>query len=363
MTQAYGSTSNLPIEIQHCALLQLLANSLVLAQTAPYLSCFDVLNLAATSRAFRFLIFHSPNVFRRLELSNVKTAQFDVDGVDHGGEVWRNVQLDETLTEDDFYSGPLRGIFQNLRRIDVLKDVQVLSLDGLSVTAELVHEILTDPSFSVRILSIRGVKNLNERRLCSTLRYACRESRPEGTPRLKGLYVFGPKDPAPASASSGGSRSPSPTSPAGVAAAWNARSQNALTAALAEESEAWYERRGGQFANRIDPEWASTLVACAGIIAFDSVLCAGPRHFNSPAWGAFHIENSSAAPSSSIPKGHVSRSCWECGMNCKECIEYTQRVCRRCGGGYCIIHNEGSNMFACDWCVGKNRAIRNRDLY
>ncbi|AEO64465.1 uncharacterized protein THITE_2110626 [Thermothielavioides terrestris NRRL 8126] len=36
-------------------------------------------------------------------------------------------------------------------------------------------------------------------------------------------------------------------------------------------------------------------------------------------------------------------------MNCKECIEYTQRVCRRCGGGYCIIHNEGSNMFAGVW--------------
>lgn len=91
----------LPSEIQETALLQLLANSLVLSQTAPYLSCYDVLNLAATSRAFRFLIYHTPQVFRRLDLGNVKTAQFDSDAADRGGQTWRNVQLDETLTEDE----------------------------------------------------------------------------------------------------------------------------------------------------------------------------------------------------------------------------------------------------------------------
>ncbi|KAK0702870.1 hypothetical protein B0T21DRAFT_299646 [Apiosordaria backusii] len=29
---------------------------------------------------------------------------------------------------------------------------------------------------------------------------------------------------------------------------------------------------------------------------------------------------------------------------CKDCIENTQRMCQRCGGGYCLIHNEGSDM-------------------
>ncbi|KAL2178191.1 uncharacterized protein P884DRAFT_198285, partial [Thermothelomyces heterothallicus CBS 202.75] len=29
---------------------------------------------------------------------------------------------------------------------------------------------------------------------------------------------------------------------------------------------------------------------------------------------------------------------------CKDCIDGTQRVCKICGGGYCLIHNEGSNM-------------------
>lgn len=29
---------------------------------------------------------------------------------------------------------------------------------------------------------------------------------------------------------------------------------------------------------------------------------------------------------------------------CHACIDGTQRMCRNCGGGYCIIHNEGSNL-------------------
>ncbi|KAL2178190.1 uncharacterized protein P884DRAFT_197808 [Thermothelomyces heterothallicus CBS 202.75] len=321
MTQTCESRNALPVEIQQCALLQLLANSLVLSQTAPYLSCYDVLNLAATARAFRFLVYHTPNVFRRLDLGRVKTAQFEIDDIDHGGQTWRNVQVDEYLSEEDFYSGPLRGIFSKLRRADILRDVQVLSLDGLSVTAELVHDILTDPSFSVRILSIRGVKNMNERKLRAALQYACRQSRPEGTPRLKGLYVFGPRDASPPASASPPpeSRSPSPTSPAAavvVATTWNARSQKALTASLAEEPEAWYVRRGNQFPNlpnRISPEWASTLVACAGVISFDAVLCTGPRHFNSPAWGKVYLE----APDPSVPHFSVAThslgGCASCG--------------------------------------------------
>ncbi len=103
MTQTCESRNAFPTEIKHSALLELLANSLVLSQTAPYLSCYDVLNLAATARAFRFLVYHTPNVFRRLELGNVKTAQIEAAGrVDRGGETWRNVQMDENLTEDEW---------------------------------------------------------------------------------------------------------------------------------------------------------------------------------------------------------------------------------------------------------------------
>ncbi|KAK3381950.1 hypothetical protein B0H63DRAFT_451239 [Podospora didyma] len=299
MTQTTVAHNNLPIEIQQSALLRLLTNSLILCHTTPYLSCSEVLNLAATSRAFRYLVYHTPQVFRRLDLTNVKSVQFDIDSIDHGGETWRNVQLDENLTEDDFYSGPLRGIFSALSRVDILRDVQVLSLDGLSVTAELVHDIIS--SFSVRILSIRDAKNLNERKLRGALQYACRESRPQGTPRLRGLYVFGPKEstPEPLSADS----SPRSTPVDALVSTWNKRSPKALAAALVEvkvkveEPEDWWIRRGSQIPRPVNPEWANTLVACGGVIAFDSVLCTGPRHLNSSAWGKINIEALNAAAS------------------------------------------------------------------
>lgn len=102
MTQACEARTCLPAEIQRNTLLNLLANSLVLSHTAPYLSCYDVLNLAAASRAFRYLVYHTPQVFRRLELGSIKSAQFDIAvGIDRGGETWRNVQVDENLTEDE----------------------------------------------------------------------------------------------------------------------------------------------------------------------------------------------------------------------------------------------------------------------
>ncbi|KAK1976596.1 hypothetical protein LZ30DRAFT_302992 [Colletotrichum cereale] len=248
-------------------LLYLLSNHLILSHTAPHLSVHDRLSLASTSRAFRELIKHTSGVFRHLDLTQVRCAQFDIDGVDRVDEVWRNAQLDENLTEDDFYSGPLRGIFSNIRGQHILQDVQTLILDGLSVTAELCHEIILDSAYSVRLLSVRGVKNLNERKLCGSLQYACRPSRPEGMPRLKGLYVFGAKQ--------------TPLLPT--------ESQQALTSSLRPEGEDWYQKKGHIITRPLADEWANTLVDCHGIIAFDALACTGPRHMNSPAYGKVRV--------------------------------------------------------------------------
>lgn len=156
-------------------------------------------------------------------------------------------------------------------------------LDGLAVTSDLVHDILIDPSYSVRILSLLECKHLNERKLCGALQYACRASRPEGTPRLQGMYIFGKKAlPAPQHVPEAG------------ACAGGADRQ------LAIESEPWYGRGGQQFPSKmycIHPEWALTLVACDGIIAFDTVLCTGPRHLNSRAWGKVNVGASNSTSS------------------------------------------------------------------
>lgn len=82
-------------------LLDLLLNPLILDNVIPYLGISSLLNLAATNQAFGGLLYNTPRVFRHLDLTRVKTAQFDIDEIDHGGQVWRNAQLDENLTEDE----------------------------------------------------------------------------------------------------------------------------------------------------------------------------------------------------------------------------------------------------------------------
>lgn len=83
------------------SLLDLLSNSLVLYQTIPYLPVSSILALGATSTAFKELVFTTPKVLRHLDLSAVKSAQSTIGCIDPGGEVWRNIQLDEHVTEDE----------------------------------------------------------------------------------------------------------------------------------------------------------------------------------------------------------------------------------------------------------------------
>jgi hypothetical protein len=175
----------------------------------------------------------------------------------------------------------LRGIFGSLKRRDILTYVQTLVLDGLSVTAELCSEILIDPSFNVRILSLRDAKNLNERKLRSSLQYACRSTRPAGSPKLKGLYIFGNKDSLQRQAQGNTIRSHG----AQIGSGWNHGSLQALNDSLHSDGEAWYGKKGKTITKPIADEWAGTLLDCHDIIAFDAVLCTGPRHPNSPAYG------------------------------------------------------------------------------
>ncbi|KAI1134659.1 hypothetical protein F5Y05DRAFT_397779 [Hypoxylon sp. FL0543] len=469
-------------------LLNLLNNTLVLHQTIPYLPISSLLNLAATSPSFHDLLLRrTPGVFRHLDLTQVKTAQFDIDGgVDRGGEIWRNVQVDENLTEDDFYSGPLRGIFQSIRRRNILDHVQTLVLDGLSVTAEFCNDILVDRSLRVRILSIRDVKNLNERKLMQSLRYACRSTRPDDTPRLKGLYVFGPRDAPALTASAPVRQNGAVRGGANISVGWNHKSQHALKESIRSEGDDWYHKKGRIISGHIVDGWAETLLDCREVIKFDAVLCTGPRHQNSPAFGKIRVTPSGGVESpwgvatfalggcascgsapegftvygessaeqlpllapvplhsstikaatcptpsvgsekrgetpkfvprclecirerycfscdqwwceacyqvpsrhelnaqhvhivdqtngmvdhelaalepSNLKKPKIERSCWECEHNCLDCIANTQKLCKGCGGGYCIIHYEGSTLTLCDWC-SRRRGRRSRELY
>ncbi|MCJ1367445.1 hypothetical protein MMC16_006578 [Acarospora aff. strigata] len=278
------SPETVPIPV---TLFEVLSIDLVLHQTVPYLPISALLSLAGTSKSFQTLLYNTPGIFRYLNLSTVQGAAIPFAPIDPGGEVWRSQRMDEAVTEDDFYAGPLRGIFSNLRRKNILQDVQTLVLDGLSVSADLIWEIIRDAQYNVRLLSIREVKNLNEKKLMQILRYCVRPSRAKDTPKLKGLYVFGPKD-STAGLKAGRQSLTTGHAPNGnmgvmssegaqLGMEWNHKSHDALSSALAADGDRWYQP-WGKIITGVGGEWAETVQACEGIIAFDAVLCRGPRH-------------------------------------------------------------------------------------
>ncbi|THC97252.1 hypothetical protein EYZ11_003254 [Aspergillus tanneri] len=175
------------------SLVDVLSNSLVLDRMAPYLSAASLLALASTSRFLRIMIIETPYIFRHLDLTQCHGAQMiNTLPVGPARDTRRNELLDETLTEDEFYSGPLRRIFANLEQRSILQDVRTLVLDGLSVPADLVADIVLTERFNINILSIRDCRHLNERKLMQILQYAARPERPKGTPRVKDALVENP---------------------------------------------------------------------------------------------------------------------------------------------------------------------------
>lgn len=273
------------------SLVDLLSNSLVMRETAPYLPVTAIHALLAVSKGLNATILQSPDTYRYLDLSPIKSATFDSSPIDAGGISWRSQRMDEALTEDEFYSGPLRGIMSKLLRLNVLSNVSTMVLDGLTVPTEIVREIISHDQYNVRVLSIREAKHLNERKLMQVLKYAVRPSRAYGTPKLRGLYVFGPMEtrPGPPEPIIGRRRSPTrypDSSPAGVMSALgaqlgaelNKQSQEALTADLSGVKDKWYQPTGKMFRKTLDEGWAETIKACEGLIHFDAVLCRGPRH-------------------------------------------------------------------------------------
>ena len=274
-----------PYTAMTVTLLDLLSTTLILHQTAPYLRVPDLLHLGAASKAFRILIHDTPQVFRYLDLSTVKDAGRPAD----------SCSRHEECTDEEFFAARLNGIFWNRTVRRFLHDVQTLVLDGLSVPADLVRSLLQEEPFNIRILSIRQVKHLNQRKLIQLLRYLVRSSRSLDTPKIRGIYVFGSKGPVqepridshehqdlyhPIPALAPSYRAPGVMSSLGaqIGAEWNQKSQQALISVLTRDGGAWAQSPGRMLSNAPDPEWAGTLQDCLGTISFDAILCRGPRH-------------------------------------------------------------------------------------
>jgi hypothetical protein len=293
-TIEYPSTSTASTD-----LISLLSNTIIANEITPHLPTTSLLSLSATCHATRNILSEHSTKVRYLDLTPIRRLCIDTGPLDPGGTSWRAERMDEALTEDDFYGGPIRATFMTLQRRQWLSSISTLILDGLTVTADVVREIVAEDRFSVRILSIRDCKQLNYRKLCQLLKYAVRPTRPIGTPKLRGLYLFGPKEPSPAKEVPQVGRTRSPTRypdtrpsetvttvGAQLGPDWERRTKATLVAEQHElDDDKWYHSAGRIITRPILNEWAETLQACEGIIHFDAVLCRGPRH-QLPAPGA-----------------------------------------------------------------------------
>lgn len=271
-----------PIAPKRASLADVLSNSLILDHMAPYLSASSLLALASTSRQVRSSIVDTPYIFRHLDLTQCRGAKpASTSATDLAEQVGSGEQGEDSAVEDEIHSAPLRGIFASLQRQSILQDVRTLVLDGLSVPADLLAEIILTDRFNVNILSIRECHHLNERKLMQVLTHAVRPSRPKGTPRVKGIYHFTPLQQSRAVirsryrdwwSSRCGSQSSITPSPE------NGSATSEVAESATQQQDAWYRSSGQLFKRSIEDGWAETIKQCEGIIAFDAVLCRGPRH-------------------------------------------------------------------------------------
>ena len=252
-------------------LLDLLSNPIIADASLQYLPLSSIVRLARTSRAYYNWVLRTPKVFRYLDLSRSRGAYAPLQPrIDNGGHSWRAERMDENLTEDEFHAGPLRSVLNRLDRLQILSDVHVLVLDKMaSVTHDLLHEIVTNDRYNVRLLSIRQCPNVNQSRLQQLMKHICRPTRPEGTPRLQGLYYF--TDPANDYGGPGATSTASITSVDGAALGLLPTSKSRPR----DNESQWYSPSGRviQHGASIRTSWEETLQACDGMISFDAVLC------------------------------------------------------------------------------------------
>lgn len=166
------------------SLLDLLGNTLVLNHISPYLGLASTVQLAATSKPFQTLIYRTPGVFRHADLTKLAPPLCSSDRPD--------CEHNDLGTADSFHGGPVRRVLQGLQYRNVLHDVRTLILDETAVPLTLLTKILTNRACNVRILSLRGVKDLGEEDLMELLHDIISPFQLKGTPKLKGLYYFTP---------------------------------------------------------------------------------------------------------------------------------------------------------------------------
>lgn len=155
----------------------LLSNPLMLHQICPLLPLVSIFALGATSKAFRALIWKTPLVFRRLDLSPIR---FMSDPSHLYNWIPR------------YFWPRITSCLTLLAQRNVLRSVSTLVLDSLPVPGVLLTQILREEPSNIRLLSIRGITRLEPESFRHLLLSLVRSSRQP--PNLQGVYYFGPVD-------------------------------------------------------------------------------------------------------------------------------------------------------------------------
>ncbi|KAJ6255848.1 hypothetical protein Dda_9458 [Drechslerella dactyloides] len=195
-------------------LLEFLSNDYLLIQTVPYLLPHETLALALAAKPFHNLLFHTPGVFRHVDLS--LAALLPVN------QAAKQVTLRRSYP-DILSAGHIVG-----------RDTQTLILDGLPMNFDRLTNLLVSPNQRISILSVRDCA-INQPVFMQTLHFLVR---PGSASPLKGVYIFGKSNGRP-------------------------RAKNR-----------W--QRVGEI--EFIEGWAETVQACEGRIAFDIGLCKGSKH-------------------------------------------------------------------------------------
>jgi len=100
--QVLPASENTSTHSSHVLLDKVFRVPHLLRNIVGYLPITAVLHLAVTSKDNRKLLCDTSGAFQCLDLSTIKSGQLSIGQIDQGGETWRNVQLDENVTEDEY---------------------------------------------------------------------------------------------------------------------------------------------------------------------------------------------------------------------------------------------------------------------
>ena len=162
------------------SLLDLLSNDLISRHMSPYIGVKSLVLLAATSKAYKSLLYDTPQIFQHVDLSGTRLLM----GADCDVSIG-----DQKI--DELYAQRFNTILSILGSRNVIYDVRTLIIDELYVPTTVIEDLLLNEHYQIRLLSMRGLHKPINHDVLRIVRSLVRPSRPKGMPILRALYLFG----------------------------------------------------------------------------------------------------------------------------------------------------------------------------